>query len=39
LLSELFLFALKTVVLGLRAGQVASTVETIALLAALVPRG
>jgi hypothetical protein len=39
LLSKLLLFALKAVVLGLKAGQIVSTVETIALLAALIPRG
>jgi hypothetical protein len=39
LLSELLLFALKTVVLGPGTGKVAPPVETIALLAALVPRG
>jgi hypothetical protein len=37
LLSELFLLALKAVILGLGTGQVTSPVETIALLAALVP--
>jgi hypothetical protein len=37
LLAELLLLALKTVVLGLEAGQVAPPVETIALFAALVP--
>jgi hypothetical protein len=39
LLSKLLLFALKSIVLGLGTGQVVPTVEAIALLAALVPRG
>jgi hypothetical protein len=39
LLSELLLFALKAIVLGLRTGQVATPIEAIALFAALVPRG
>jgi hypothetical protein len=37
LLAELLLLTLKTVVLGLRTGQVASPVKTIALFTALVP--
>jgi hypothetical protein len=37
LLSELFLFTLKAVILGLETGQVIPPVKTIALLAALVP--
>jgi hypothetical protein len=38
LLAKLLLLTLKTVVLGLGAGQVAPPVKTIALFAALVPR-
>jgi hypothetical protein len=37
LLSELFLLALKAVILGLKTGQVTPSVKTIALFAALVP--
>jgi hypothetical protein len=38
LLAKLLLLTLKTVVLGLKAGQVAPPIETIALFVALVPR-
>jgi hypothetical protein len=37
LLAKLFLFTLKTIVLGLGTGQVASPVKTVTLFAALVP--
>jgi hypothetical protein len=39
LLAELLLLALKTVVLGLKTGEVAPSVKTIALFAALIPEG